>query len=116
MSPSLDDPSAEPERTLAKMAARLHPGRAAGGDACVQLRLEGEGGGDWGLIIHEGRCQVERGMHPEARATLQADLGDLVTLMTAKGEERFWPFLQGTMAVEGEMQLLWELFDLSEEG
>ena len=74
---------------------RFRPEKAAGLTTCVHLDLGGPGGGAFTVTIAAGQCQVQEGLHGEARCTVRAqarhylaietgDLNPQVALFTGK--------------------------------
>ena len=74
--------------------ALFRPERAAGLRARVLYRLSGPIGGEWTLVVSDGRCHVERGAVGSADVEVEADAEDVV----ASAQARAAPWV-GTGAV-----------------
>lgn len=63
------------EEVIASYPDRFKPREAAGTDAVVQLRIKGEGGGDYQLFIQDGKLDIRDGVNeaPTLTATVDAD-------------------------------------------
>ncbi len=64
--------------------ALFRPERAAGLRARVLYHLSGPIGGDWTLVVADGRCQVERGAVGTADVEVEADAEDVVASAQAR--------------------------------
>lgn len=66
------------EEVIASYPDRFKPGEAAGTDAVVQLRITGEGGGDYRLIIQDGKLEIRDGVHEDPTLTATVDADDWI--------------------------------------
>ena len=84
------------------------PEAAEGVDAVIQYHLTGEGGGDWIVTIHDGKCNVEQGNAENPKMTLNADANDFrdVLLGRANGMQYF---MQGRLKLAGDLNLTMRL-------
>jgi len=98
------------ETLLRQMAEGFGPQAWPGPPATIQLRLTGAGGGTYHISLGAAGGTLEQGLAPNPNAVIEAETDDFMQMVTGEGEERFWPFLQGRMAIEGDMTLLMMMF------
>lgn len=66
------------EDVIASYPDRFKPEKAAGTDAVVQLRITGEGGGDYQLVIQDGELEIREGAHDDPTLTATVDAADWI--------------------------------------
>jgi putative sterol carrier protein len=86
----------------------FRPERAAGIDVDIQYKLTGDGGGDWIIGIHDGKCLVTQGIHPDPKLTLTADAHDLKDILLGK-MDGMMAFMQGKLHLQGDINLAMKL-------
>lgn len=60
------------DEVIASYPARFNPEKAKGVDDVVQMNLQGEGGGQYVLHVHDQQVDVSEGTHPSPTLTLEA--------------------------------------------
>jgi hypothetical protein len=86
------EPQGQVEMLLAGTASKLSAGDLSGMGGCLRINLTGEGGGEWWLLIRNGKCDWGRGMPAlsevegveSATATVSSSVND--ALDVARGE------------------------------
>ena len=98
------------EKLMELMPKAFQPEKAGDIDADILFNLQGEGGGDWILHVHDGEASVEHGTMESARLTLIADADDFLKLIT--GElDAMTAFAQGKVKLKGDLSLAMKLMD-----
>jgi 3-hydroxy-3-methylglutaryl CoA synthase/NAD(P)-dependent dehydrogenase (short-subunit alcohol dehydrogenase family)/putative sterol carrier protein len=95
-----------------KMPSVFDAAAAAGKDVTFQFNLSGAGGGDWAVIVKDGKCNVSAGKVDNPTTTIAMDGSDFVDLITGK-LDGMKAFSAGKLKVKGDMmksQLLGKLF------
>jgi aminoglycoside phosphotransferase (APT) family kinase protein/putative sterol carrier protein len=103
-----------PTQALARLLELPPPGerrmtttlgtRDADAPVRLQLRLAGEGGGDWYVVITAGEGERHRGVVDDADATLMADVADWRAVQ-AGTLDRLAAFLDGKLKIDGDLTL-----------
>lgn len=87
---------------FATMEQRFRPSAAKGLDARMQFELTGEGGGEWFVVIKDGRCTVTSGRGEDPDTTLTASAADYLKI--SNGEmNKVLALLRGKLRVKGDM-------------
>ena len=97
------------EQFLQNLAGKFQTDSAMNFDSTIQLRLGGEGGGDWFMTIRDHQCEVQRGIAEKPDATLESSVEDFVSMMTGSQEEISWAFMQGRFNMIGNIMPLWRV-------
>ena len=98
------------EKLMELMPKAFQPEKAGDLNTKIRFTLQGEGGGDWVLHIHDGAASVEQGTTENARLTLTADADDFLGLIT--GElNAMSAFAQGKVKLRGDLSLAMKLMD-----
>ncbi len=84
------------------------PEKATGVDALIQYRLTGEEGGDWNLMIKDGKCKVAQGIVQNPKMTLTANAHDFRDIMLGK-MDGMMAFMQGKLKITGDINLAMHL-------
>jgi putative sterol carrier protein len=77
-------------------------------DAVIQYHLTGEGGGDWIINIHDGKCSVATGNAEDPRMTLTADAQDFKDVLTGKVNGMQY-FMMGKLRLAGDLNMAMKL-------
>jgi putative sterol carrier protein len=88
---------------------RFLPDKAKGVDVKLQFLLSGSGGGEWYVVIKDGKIKVTKGKGGKADATVKAEAKDYEKM--ANGEmNKTIAFLRGKLKIEGDRKYLddWE--------
>lgn len=79
--------------------------------ALLQFSLSGEGGGDWGVTIDDGKVTAVPGQLAKPQLIIKASGADALRLM--HGElNPVGAFMTGRVKIVGDMALAMKLFDL----
>jgi putative sterol carrier protein len=98
---------AEPVNTielLEQMKEKFMPEMAANVDGVVQLKLAGEGGGDYYMELKNGTFNPQPGIHPNPNMTIAATAEDYIKISTGK-LDGMMAFFQGKLKVQGDVTL-----------
>jgi putative sterol carrier protein len=88
---------------------RFKPEAAKGVDVKLQFKLSGSDGGEWYIVIKNGKITVKEGTGPDADATVIASAKDYKKM--AEGDmNKTIAFLRGKLKIEGDRKYLdaWE--------
>jgi len=98
----------DPEEYFSNLMTRFRPEAARGLNATYQLRLTGNGGGVWHLVVLNQTCQVFAGAAPRPTTTITLAAADWEPLVS--GEiDAFSAILQGRMRIDGDLSLATKL-------
>jgi NAD(P)-dependent dehydrogenase (short-subunit alcohol dehydrogenase family)/acyl dehydratase/putative sterol carrier protein len=95
-----------------RMPDFFQPEAAAGVDVVFQFCISGPGGGDWHVIVKEGACSVEPGVHSKPTTTLKMAYDDFLALIGGQ-LPAMQAFTSGKLKIEGDLmksQLVEKLF------
>ena len=93
------------------------PEQAKGINATIGIQAEGEGGGDWVIKIHNGKCEVSEGKQDKTDLHLASDTQTIMNVFTGK-LDGMRAFMKGDIQFKGSMGLamkLSKLFSTDEE-
>lgn len=85
--------------------------KARGINALVQFSISGEGGGDWGVTVDDGKVTVVPGQLSKPQLIIKAKDSDAVRLVNGKLNP-IGAFMTGKVKIVGDMALAMKLFDL----
>lgn len=94
---------------FATLEQRFLPDKAKGVNVKLQFKLSGSDGGNWYVVIKDGKIKVTEGTGPGADATVIAKASDYQKM--ADGEmNKTLAFLRGKLKIEGDRKYLdaWE--------
>jgi putative sterol carrier protein len=77
-----------------------------------QYCIAGEGGGDWQVVVKDGKCDVSAGKHGSPTTTIKMSEQDFLDLMAGK-LQAMQAYTSGKLKIEGDMmksQLIEKLF------
>jgi putative sterol carrier protein len=94
-----------------EMPERFNGKAAIGLTAVYQFVLTGDGGGDWAVIIRDGRCEVEETLHPSPSITITMAAQDYLDMISGKLNGQM-AFIQGKLKITGDMGLALRMQDL----
>ena len=98
------------EKLMELMPKAFQPEKAGDIDADILFNLQGDGGGDWVLHVHDGAATVTEGSAEGTRLTLTADADDFLKLIT--GElNAMSAFAQGKVKLKGDLSLAMKMMD-----
>lgn len=84
------------------MESRFLPEQASGFAARVQFVLTGEGGGNWFVVIKDGKCSVEKGTGSNPDTVLTANASDYLKIVNGE-MNKIIALVRGKLRVKGEM-------------
>ena len=85
--------------------------KAKGVQALVQFSISGEGGGDWGVTVDDGKVTVVPGQLAKPQLIIKAKASDAVNLLHGNLNP-IGAFMTGKVKIIGDMALAMKLFDL----
>ena len=97
-----------------ELEGKLSPDKLAGMTATFQFVAEGEGGGEWNVVIADGQGTVSQGTAENPTIVLTASSEDWQALTTGELNGQT-AFLTGKLKIQGDVTLamkLESLFDL----
>lgn len=86
----------------------ITPDKLAGVEMTVQLRLSGQGGGDWYVEIHNGESKLVQGLTDAAGLTIESSLEDFKDLVDGRLDGA-QAFMSGRLKVQGNILLMLKL-------
>ncbi len=89
---------------LAAYSRNFAPERAAGVNGTVQLRLTGDGGGDYILTFHEGTYKSEEGVMDSPTVEVTADAKDWIKMSLGNANPMML-MMSGKLKVKGSIAL-----------
>jgi putative sterol carrier protein len=87
-----------------QMKENFSPEKAANIDGTIQLKLTGEGGGDYYLELKNGTFNPQQGAYPNPNMTITASVDDYIKVSTGK-LDGMMAFFQGKLKVQGDVTL-----------
>ena len=101
------------EKLMELMPTVFQPEKAGDVEADILFNLQGDGGGDWVLHVHDGAATVTEGPTESARLTFTADADDFLKLI-AGDLNAMTAFAQGKVKLKGDLSLAMKLMDFFE--
>ena len=93
---------------MQQFSQSISPDKLDGINMIVQLRLTGEGGGDWYLDIRDRECNLVPGLAELSGVTLESTLEDFKGLVEGRLDAA-QAFMSGRLKFQGNMFLLLKL-------
>jgi 3-hydroxybutyryl-CoA dehydratase len=87
-----------------KMPAVFNANAAQGLDAIFQYEITGENGGSWNVVVKDGACQVNEGVHASPSVTLTMS-GDTWLGIVNKQTNGMQAFMTGKLKASGNIML-----------
>jgi putative sterol carrier protein len=81
-------------------------------DVVFQYCIAGDGGGDWQVVVKDGKCDVQAGKHGSPTTTIKMSESDFLDLMGGK-LDAMQAYTSGKLKIEGDMmksQMISKLF------
>ena len=95
-----------------RMADAFQAGKAEGVDVVFQYKISGSGGGNWYVVIKDGKCEVKEGEHISPTTTILMEEGDFLDLIGGKLNTMV-AYTSGRLKIKGNLmrsQLIEKLF------
>ena len=92
------------------LPSRFDPSKAGGLEAVVQMSITGSNGGDWTIIIRDGKMEVKEGIHPSPEIAIKIVDTDFVDLINRK-QSALTAFMSGKIQFKGSLALGLRLMD-----
>lgn len=93
------------------LPSQINLEKAKGIHALVQFSIAGEGGGDWGVTVDDGKVTVMPGQLAKPELIIKAKASDAVKLVRGKLNP-IGAFMTSKIKIIGDMALAMKLFDL----
>jgi putative sterol carrier protein len=92
------------------LPSRFDPSKAGGLEAVIQMNITGSNGGDWTIIIKDGKMEVKQGIHPSPEIAIKIVDTDFVDLINHK-QSALTAFMSGKIQFKGSLALGLRLID-----
>lgn len=118
--PTVHDTAAEVEAIVRSLPARLRPEKVEGWGGRFHLVLAGDDKPEWTVIIEDGTCRVEEGLHGEPSCVLAMSAKTYVGVETGK-KKPMVSFIKGHIKISNVGQMrrydkaFYKLFDLPKD-
>lgn len=89
------------EDWLEKLPAHFVPENAGGMEGDIQLRLSGEGGGDWFVTIQDNQVHYAPGTASKPRVTLTGSAGDVLKVLSGQ-LDGMRAYMTGKLKISGD--------------
>ena len=99
------------QELMNRMPGAFKPEASTGINAVFQYHLTGSEAGDWMIDIHDGKINVEPGVHPNPQVTLTADSQDYKDVVLGR-TNAMASFMQGKLKLAGDLSLAMKLQNL----
>ncbi len=91
-----------PADIFAQVSSRFQSDKAAGIDMSLVFDLSGDNGGQWSVVVADGKCDVSDGAVDDATATIKMDADDYVAM--SNGDlNPMMAFMSGKVKVDGDL-------------
>lgn len=92
------------DETLDWLRAHFREDAARGLDACYQLHLTGDRGGDFYVRVKDGACEVARGTTEPVDTRLRIAAGDYFDVLARRANADLL-YMEGRLEIEGDLAL-----------
>ena len=96
---------------IGRLPAAFISEKSAGVNAVVQLKITGEGGGDWVVTIQNKTCRVQDGVVPNPDLEFEGGASTVLDVFTGK-TDGMQAFMQGKLVLRGNIGLAMKLANL----
>jgi putative sterol carrier protein len=93
------------------LPAMVEPEKIAGVKARILFSLSGEGGGDWGVVLDDGKVSVSQGNMAQPQLTVKASTENADKMLNGKLDPMM-AFMTGKVKISGDMALGMKLIGL----
>ncbi|HDZ91361.1 MAG: SCP2 sterol-binding domain-containing protein [Deltaproteobacteria bacterium] len=87
-----------------KMPEAFNASAAQGLDAVFQYEITGDGGGNWNILVKDGTCQVQEGVHDSPTVTLTMSAETWLGIVN-KQTNGMQAFMTGQLKATGDIML-----------
>lgn len=91
-----------PADIFSQVAERFQSDKAAGIDMSLVFDLSGDNGGQWSVVVADGKCDVSDGAVDSPTATIKMD-GDDYVAMSNGDLNPMMAFMSGKVKVDGDL-------------
>lgn len=92
------------QEVFTKMTEVFNPSAAQNMDSVFQFNISGEGGGEWYVVIKDGKCEVNQGSHDSPTVTLSL-ASDTWLAIVNKETTGMAAFMSGKLKASGDIML-----------
>jgi putative sterol carrier protein len=100
-----------PQEIFAEMPNALNADAAKGMNATIQFNLSGDDGGQWYVVVKDGKAEVSKGTAPSPNMTLSMSAQDYVDMTMGKLNGQM-AFMSGKLKISGDMGLAMKMQSL----
>lgn len=93
------------ESLIQGLADKFQPAQAQNMDVVIGIQLNGEGGGDWQIVIRNGTCTIESHASQSPTVTMMATPENFVQIMSGQLDAQR-ALLTGKLKIKGNMMAL----------
>ena len=104
-----------PQEIFDQMSANLNADAAKGMNSTIQFNLSGDNGGQWYVVIKDGKAEVNKGTAPSPNMTLSMSAQDYVDMIMGKLNGQM-AFMSGKLKIAGDMGLAMKMQSLFKMG
>jgi len=104
---------ATPEQVFDVMPAAFKPGKAGSAELALQFSLSGDLGGEWGVEIGNGACQISKGQIENPVATIRSSDQDFVAIFDGS-LNAVAAYMSGRIKVSGDVTAIMNLLSFFE--
>lgn len=91
-----------PQQIFDNVEERFQSDKADGVNMSLVFDLSGENGGQWSVVVNDGKCDVSKGTTDNPDATIKMDADDYVA-MTRGDLNPMMAFMSGKVKVDGDI-------------
>ena len=99
------------EEIFSQVENKFNADKAKGLSAVFQFNITGDGGGKWYVIVDQGSCAVQSGMHASPNVSLTMDAATWVGMLNGD-VSGIQAFMSGKLFVNGDLNLAQKIQDL----
>lgn len=92
------------DKLIKSLPTMVDAEEAKGLDGRVQISLSGEGGGDWGVVLDDGKISVSEGAMAQPQLTIKTSTENADKLMSGSMNPMM-AYMTGKVKITGDMAL-----------